>query len=150
MITKIKYDKEVVEIHTSQSIGDKEEEKVIKSYEKPHPDLGLAFDDATKAVYEILGLPVEWAAGGVRVTGVSVSENQNGAMGAVLTVKALVPGSDSAWCFNTPHLFFNLPEGFGSPKTMSAASAVRVEKIIDEASEFLAGKSAQKVLPGVA
>lgn len=143
IITKVKVNKGVVEIHKTAKKDGSDEETIIRSYEKPHPDLELAFADAVKSVYEILGMPPGWAIGQVKVTGVSYSQSEKeGGSGAVITAQALVDGSDAPFCFNTPHLRFAPPNESAGGRFMSEKSVERMTKIREEAASFLAGKHA--------
>ncbi len=142
-IKKVKIVPGTVEIHTSSLVGKQATESVIKSYEVPHADLQNAFNDLEKSVYDILGLPREWAAGQMKVTSVTFSESEGGVRGAVITGQVRVAAADAPFCFNTPHIPFSQYSPTGSGRVMPASAVERLEKVLVEAASFMGGKRAQ-------
>lgn len=147
-IRKIKIKTGLVEIHTASQYGKQQSETVTKSFEDPHPDLVNAFNDLTKSVYDILELPREYAAGQIKVTGVSFSESESGIAGAVITGQIALSTADAPFCFNTPHLPFKAYSPTGGGKLMPDSAVERLEKVREEAASFVTGKRAQPNLPG--
>ncbi len=141
-IRKVKVKPGTVEIHTESNIGKNEKITVHKSFEEPHPALVNALADAVKSVFHILEWDRSYAAGAVKVTGVSFSESESGVRGAVITGQVALNTADSPFCFNTPHLPFEpYAQGAGG-RIMEKVDVERMELILDEAQKFLDGKRA--------
>lgn len=147
-IRKVKFKPGTLEIHTSSSTGDQETEMTTKSFEDPHPDLVNAFSALVPVVYDILRIPRDMWAGAVKVTGVSFSESDTGAQGAVITAQVAIEGCGSPLILNTPHMPFELPNPTSGASTMPPFAVDRLQKLQEEAASFLTGKRAQLDLPG--
>ena len=132
-IRKIKIKPEVTTIKLTRVSGKQDEDVVIRSYEKPHPDLINAMNDAIKVAYDVLQLPLDWMTGGMSMSSVSF-----GASAAAMTVQVKIPNLKAPLTISTPEILVEkLPEKHKR----------RLALIEEEAASFLNGKTAQLTLP---
>lgn len=140
MITKVKLEAGRTKVfYTDESnAGRIQKETVYSCSEDKHPDFQKALTDLAPLAISLLGLPVEYV-NGVTVSGVSISENEHQGMGAVITLLKEIPGINSPFVMNTPHVH-NAEEG-GS--IMPTALRNQIKTLVDEAQAFVNGKRAQ-------
>lgn len=143
-ITKIKYDKEEVQIHYdiwNERTGTFDR-KTLKSGEEPHPDFSKEISGLSNAVLEITEIDDD--PGAVTVTGVSLSW-KDGAYGAVITAQRELDGIDAPLNLNTPILWTETQDGAEGQK-LPEHIVSRIERLIVEAERYLAGERKQQKL----
>lgn len=137
--TKIKHDpkKLLVELHTSESKGATSTERIVRSYERPHPDFEIALQRCLGPaldVCELSGL-FEDDTRDTRVSSVSMNEDKDGNRGATVTMLRSLVDRPVPLVLNTPYL-----KSSEMPGELSAA----LEDVEAEARAFLIdGKRAQ-------
>jgi hypothetical protein len=152
VIKKVKFKAGLVEIHKEDVIGKTTKETIFKCSEEPHPDLRQCFVEAERHVRKILEVPNEAWPGRMKIEGVTFSHSETtGVRGAVFTGKVELEGSNSPFCFNTPHLPFEQYSETGESPLMPAAAIELLESLEAEAVCYMDGsKRAQLTLEGVA
>lgn len=143
-VSKVSLKDGVVTANTTSHDENSERESSVRSALAPHADFYAALEALVPHVRRILGLPDNVWLGQIKVTGVSFSHSEKTDVeGAVIICQAVVPGADSPFCFNTPHLPFDHYSETGDGKIMPHDAIEDIEELRRETSKLLAGKSAQ-------
>jgi len=132
-------------ISFEEIINDKNtKDTIFKSVEEPHADFKNALQNLCTAVYEILLFPKEYAEEAMRITSVSYSYNEDADVkGAVITGLITLETSAAPFCFNTPHLAYSAYSESNTSPTMPEMAINLLEKLEEEALEYVNGKRSQ-------
>lgn len=137
---------EIVVIEKHQASED-EKETVLKSVEKPRPELEAAFNDLAPDVRKLLGLPKQWAENSMDVRKVVWSFSETtGVRGATICCVTKLTCADAPLVFNTPHLPFEQYSQGGNSPLMPDYLIERLEKLEAEGLAFFNGRRAQTTM----
>jgi hypothetical protein len=138
---KIKFDGLVVLIETEDAGGAWEKATTLTSREEPHPDFTAALRAFVPAVLALCELPLAYG-DTLMVRGVSLSRDDDGNEGCVVTCLKELGTVPAPLVLNTPHVS-ERPQGEDGPCTMPGALAEALETLKDEAKAYVRGKRAQ-------
>ena len=137
---KIKYDGTVVLIETEDAGGAWEKATTLTSREEPHPDFTKALAAFVDPVLAICQLPDDYGHT-LTVRGVSLSRDDDGNEGCVVTCLKELLFVPAPLVLNTPHL--SEREGADGSRPMPAALADALDALKREAQAYVNGKRAQ-------
>lgn len=138
--SKIKYNGKFVTLAWEDTNPARDLATSLTSAQTPHPDFTAALDAFAGEVLDLLELPLEYG-DTLKVTGLSISTQDDGRRGLVVTALKGVKCSPAPLVLNTPHL----PEP-GEDPNAPALSRYMLALLVNaeiEASLFVAGKRAQ-------
>jgi hypothetical protein len=135
--TKIKHDGQSVTISLIETKGKTEETRTIVSREAPHPDFVEALGACLQPAVDICELPLSYKQG-LRVQSVSLSEDDDGNRGAVVTMLKALNGLPAPLVLNTPHV--SMRENADGGCTMPGALSGALDELEAEARAFLTGR----------
>jgi hypothetical protein len=144
-ISKVKQADGRIVIHIIEGEGSCSEKDItFKCSEEPHSDLLDAFNALEDHVRKLLEWAADYAKGRVKITGATYSYNENTEVeGAVISGQVALLEADGPLVFNTPHLPFDQYSETGTAKLMPDEAIVALERLRDEARQFMGGKRRQ-------
>ena len=142
--TKIKYDGKKVELSWTTKTEHEKIEHHITSDESPDVDLVTALRRFVPHVVDLLHVPEQWGRD-LRVTGLSLTEEEDGAEGVVITARTPLPATKAPFQFNLPYLKEN-PEGKELPGFFRDGMGDDLSAARAAAERFVKGERAQQKL----
>lgn len=144
--TKIKFNGEKVSLSwTEKKSGGTEIEHNLHSAQMPSPDLPAALKAFDKFVEELIEVPRDWMAT-LKVTGLSINEEEDGRSGLVITCLKKVGAANGPLVLNTPHLRQPLKLGEEGPGFFMDGMEGAIESADRAATGYVDGKRAQRNL----
>lgn len=145
--TKIKYNGEKVGLSwTEKKTGGTEIEHNLQSVAAPAPELPAALKAFERFVEEILEVPRSWMES-LKVTGVSVNQEDDSRVGIVITSQKKVANANGPVVVNTPHLREPQKLGEEGPGFFLKGMDAAIEQADRAATGYVQGKRAQRELP---
>lgn len=140
-ITKVKYDGEKVTIKTQEDSDTSQKETTLTCYDPPRESFTDAFQALREGAVDLLEIQdADWAAG-LRVTGMSVTYEEE-RTGVVVTMMKELEGAKGPLVLNTPYVVDEDEHG----PTMPTALMRGYQRMLDEARKYLNGDRAQRDL----
>lgn len=138
--TKIKFDGAAVVIALVETKGKSEDVRTLTSRELPHPEFVEALGACLQPAVDVCELPLSYKSR-LRVQSVSLSEDDDGNRGCVVTMLKTLNGLPVPLVLNTPHV--SMREQADGSYTIPNALAGALDDLETEARAFLGGKRAQ-------
>jgi hypothetical protein len=144
--TKIKYDGKKVELSWNEkSKKGTEISHTLTSTEAPAIELKNALNAFERFVEDLLEVAPQWMLT-LKVTGLSINEEEDGRAGLVITSQKKLSGANAPLVVNTPHLREVVKLGEDGPGFFLGGMAEAIDEAATAATAFFNGKRAQRTL----
>lgn len=140
---KIKYNKARVVLAWGDLSPSRELDTTLESVQAPHPDLTNALQAFRRPVLELLELADVGYEDGFTVVGVSLTTQEDGRRGVVVTCLKKLEGANAPLVLNTPYLAEPSEQNPDDDKALTGTWLELVEALEDEARAFIDGKRSQ-------
>lgn len=142
-IRKVKSANGVIIIRAEEQSGEEDIRRIeLESRAEPRPEFHEAMGGLISPAMTMIEAPGAWLTAAT-ISGVSITHEDEGGIGAVVTILVPLECAPSPLVINTPYLT-SVDNGSGAPRLLlPPALQQAVERVIDEAERYLGGDRAQ-------